>query len=125
MNTAYIDRRNTNAEIFRRANLAVETRQGNDTRLNCTIWQCRERIKLTGHLLRADQVSFQNSSGVAVPLTCLCFAGLVDPQKNRMISSIEFCWNKCRNSRYTNFSIQQRQLLAERQKLFKWCFLAL
>ena len=98
VNTTYIDRRNTNAEVYRRANLAVETRQGNDTTLTWTIRQCIEekRIKLTGHLLRADdsdpmrQVSFQNNS--ASPYLPL-FRRPGRPPKNWMISSLELCWN--------------------------------
>ena len=98
VNTTYIDRRNTNAEVYRRANLAIKTRQGNDTTLTWTIRQCIEekRIKLTGHLLRADdsypmrQVSFQNNS--ASPYLPL-FRRPGRPPKNWMISSLELCWN--------------------------------
>ena len=85
MNTTYMDWRNTNVEVHRRANLGVETRQGNDTRLTWSIRQCVEekRTKLTGHLLRARDsdpmrqvtLAFRKT---ALPPTCLRFAGLVD-----------------------------------------------
>ena len=94
MNTTYMDWRNTNVEVYRRANLGVETRQGNDTRLTWSIRQCVEekRTKLTGHLLRARDsdpmqqvtVAFRKTASPYLPP----FRRPGRPRKNRMISSL-------------------------------------
>ena len=124
MATTYIDRRNTNAEVYRRAQDAAGNSPGNTNRLTWNIQQCidEKRIKLTGHLLRADnsdpmrQVSFQRNS--ALPY-CPLFRRQGRPRKNWMVSSLELCWNKLHNSIFTNSAEQQAQLLTEaRQRAF-------
>lgn len=124
MSTTYINRANTNLEVYRRANQAIATRQGQDSSLTWSIQQCIEvkRIKLTGHLLRANnndpmrQVSFLNDSAAPYRPNSRRPGR---PRKNWMVTSLELCWKKLHNIPFVNSQEQQSQLLeAARQRLF-------
>ena len=75
MNPPFIDRRNSNAEVYRRTREACESRYNQASSLVWNIRQCitEKRIKLTGHILRSGasdpmrQVSFRNSATPYTP----------------------------------------------------------
>ena len=75
MKPPFIDRRNSNAEVYRRTREACESRYSPASSLVWNIRQCitEKRIKLTGHPLRSGacdpmrQVSFRRNS--ATPYT--------------------------------------------------------
>ena len=113
MNTTFIDRRNTNAEVYRRANEAAATRDNPTPKLTWSIKQRldEKRITLTGHILRADnrnpmrQVSFRRDS--ATPYAPL-FRRPGRPRKNWLVSSLDLCWPKNHNLPYANHQLQQQ-----------------
>ena len=74
----FIDRRNSNAEVYRRTRAACESRYNHASSF---VWNIRQRItekriKLTGQILRSGasnpmrQVSFRRNS--AIPYTPIC-----------------------------------------------------
>ena len=124
MHTTFIDRRNTNAEVYRRANAAAASRDNPSPKLTWCIEKClhEKRVRLTGYVLRTDnrdpmrQVSFRRDS--AVPYTPL-FRRPGRPRKNWLVTSLDLCWKKNHESAYTNTPEQQCQLLPDaRNRLF-------
>ena len=125
INTTFIDRRNTNAEVYRRTNEAAATRNNPMPKLTWSIKQClgEKRIKLTGHILKADnrdpmrQVSFRRDS--AAPYAPL-FRRPGRPRKNWLATSLALCWQKNQTLPYANNQMQQQQLLADaRNRMFQ------
>ena len=78
MKPPFIDRRNSNAEVYRRTREACESRYNQASSLVWNIRQCttEKRIKLTGHILRSGasdpmrQVSFRRNSATPYTPTC-------------------------------------------------------
>ena len=116
MKPPFINRRNTNAEVYRRTREACESRYNPTSSLVWNIRQCitEKRIKLTGHILRTDasdpmrQVSFRRNS--ATPYTP-AFRRPGRPRKNWLQTSLAMCWNKLKDTPFTNNAEQQQEIL--------------
>lgn len=116
MKPPFIDRRNTNAEVYRRTREACESRYNPTSSLVWNIRQCitEKRIKLTGHILRTEptdpmrQVSFRRNS--ATPYTP-AFRRPGRPRKNWLETSLAMCWNKLKDTPFTNSADQQQEIL--------------
>ena len=106
MVTTYIDRSNTNDEVFRRANSQVAFRGQDQTIQSIQSTLQQRRIALVGHILRQDNghpiriVSFRSSS--AAPLEVL-HRRVGRPRKNWLQESLRMVWQKIREDQ-TEFS---------------------
>ena len=94
MHTTFIDRRNTNAELYRRANAAAASRYSPSPKLAIEKCLHENRVELTGYVLRTDnrdpmrQVSFRRD--IAIPYTPI-FRRPGRPRKNWLVTSLDLC----------------------------------
>ena len=99
MVTTYIDRSNTNEEVFRRANLQVAPRGQDQTIQSIQSTLRQRRIALVGHILRQDNdhpiriVSFRSNS--AAPFDVL-HRRVGRPRKNWLQESLRMVWQEIR-----------------------------
>ena len=106
MVTTFIDRSNTNAEVFRRANLQVALRGQEQTIQSIQSTLQQRRIALVGHILRQDNdhpiriVSFRSNS--AAPFEVL-HRRVGRPRKNWLQESLRMVWQTVREDE-TEFS---------------------
>ena len=115
MKPPFIDRRNTNAEVYRRTREACESRCNPTSSLVWNIRQCiiEKRIKSTGHILRTEtsdpmrQVSFRNSATPYTPT----FRQPGRPRKKWLPTSLAMCWNRLKDTPFTNNADQQQEIL--------------
>ena len=112
----FIDRRNSNAEVYRRTREACENRYNPASSFVWNIRQCiiEKCIKLTGHILRSGasdpmrQVSFRRNSATPYIPTCRRPSR---PHKNWLQASRTMCWNKLKDTPFTNDADQQQEIL--------------
>ena len=106
MVTTFIDRSNTNAEVFRRANLQVALRGQEQTIQSIQSTLQQRRIALVGHILRQDNdhpiriASFRSNS--AAPFEVL-HRRVGRPRKNWLQESLRMVWQTVREDE-TEFS---------------------
>ena len=105
--TPFIDRRDSNAEVYRRTREACENRYNQASSFVWNIRQCiiKKRIKLTGQIFRSGasdpmgQVSFKTNS--VISYTAICRRP-DRPRKNWLQTSLAIYWNKLKNTPFTN-----------------------
>ena len=100
MKTTFINRANTNQEVFRRANMALHHRNNHSDKIQkISEMLCQRRVALVGHILRQPRtnplrnVCFRQST--AAPFEVL-YRRQGRPRKRWIDSTLQFVWDTIR-----------------------------
>ena len=100
MKTTVINRANTNQEVFRRANMALQHRNNHSDKIQkISEMLCQRRVALVGHILRQPRtnplrnVCFRQST--AAPFEVL-YRRQGRPRKRWIDSTLQFVWDTIR-----------------------------